>query len=96
MHGVQGPARGVTRCGLTTSGPSRASHRPAATAGADLPQFLEDEFDAVVACGILAHRFLRLRCADYGHDKLDVFSCKLQLHILERHVIQKVWAPFVA
>jgi ribosomal protein S27E len=26
-------------------------------------------------CGILAHGFLRLRCADCGHDKLVAFSC---------------------
>ena len=39
-------------------------------AGADLPQFVKDEFDAFLECGILAHGFLRLRCADCGHDKL--------------------------
>ncbi len=31
-------------------------------AGADLPQFVKDEFDAFLECGILAHGFLRLRC----------------------------------
>jgi hypothetical protein len=31
--------------------------------GADLPQFVKDEFDAFLECGILAHGFLRLRCA---------------------------------
>jgi len=45
-------------------------------AGADLPQFVEDEFDAFLECGILAHGFLRLRCGDCGHDKLVAFSCK--------------------
>ena len=47
-------------------------------AGADLPQFVKDEFDAFLECGILAHGFLRLRlrCGDCGHDKLVVFSCK--------------------
>ena len=44
--------------------------------GADLPQFVKDEFDAFLECGILAHGFLRLRCADCGHDKLVAFSCK--------------------
>ena len=29
--------------------------------GADLPQFVKDEFDAFLECGILAHGFLRLR-----------------------------------
>ncbi len=45
-------------------------------AGADLPQFEEDEFDAFLECGILAHGLLRLRCGDCGHDKLVAFSCK--------------------
>ena len=45
-------------------------------AGADLPQFVKDEFDAFLECGILAHGFLRLRCDDCGHDKLVAFSCK--------------------
>ncbi len=37
-----------------------------AAAGADLPQFVKDEFDAFLECGILAHGFLRLRCGDCG------------------------------
>ena len=45
-------------------------------APADLPQFIKDEFDAFLECGILAHGFLRLRCGDCGHDKLVAFSCK--------------------
>ena len=40
-----------------------------AAVGADLPQFVKDEFDAFLECGILAHGFLRLRCGDCGHDK---------------------------
>ena len=44
--------------------------------GASLPQFIQDEFDAFLECGILAHGFVRLRCADCGHDKLVAFSCK--------------------
>jgi hypothetical protein len=47
-----------------------------AAAGADLPRFVKDEFDAFLECGILAHGFLRLRCRDCGHDKLVAFSCK--------------------
>jgi hypothetical protein len=38
--------------------------------GAELPQFVKDEFDAFLECGILAHGFLRLRCGACGHDKL--------------------------
>ena len=47
-----------------------------AAAGADLPQFVKDEFDAFLKCGILAHGFLSLRCGDCAHDKLVAFSCK--------------------
>ena len=47
-----------------------------AATGASLPHFVKDEFDAFLECGILAHGFLRLRCADCGHDKLVAFSCK--------------------
>jgi Transposase zinc-binding domain len=47
-----------------------------AEAGADMPQFVKDEFDAFLECGILAHGFLRLRRGDCGHDKLVDFSCK--------------------
>ena len=47
-----------------------------AAAGAGLPQFVKDEFDAFLECGILAHGFLRLRCGDCSHDKLVAFSCK--------------------
>jgi ribosomal protein S27E len=35
-----------------------------------------DEFDAFLECGIMAHGFLRLRCAECGHDKLLASSCK--------------------
>jgi hypothetical protein len=45
-------------------------------AGADLPQFVKDEFDAFLECGILAHGLLRLHCGDCGHDKLVAFSCR--------------------
>ena len=47
-----------------------------AAAGAGLPQFVKEEFDAFLECGILAHGFLRLHCGDCGHDKLVAFSCK--------------------
>jgi uncharacterized protein (DUF983 family) len=47
-----------------------------AATGVDLPQFVKDEFDAFLECGILAHGFLRLRCGECGHDKLVAFSCK--------------------
>jgi len=37
--------------------------------GTGLPQFVKDEFEAFLECGILAHGFLRLRCGDsYGQN----------------------------
>ena len=45
-----------------------------AAAVADLPQFVKDEFDAFLACGIPAHDFLRVRYGDCGHDKRVAFS----------------------
>ena len=47
-----------------------------AETGASLPEFVKDEFEAFLQCGILAHGFLRLRCADCAHEKLVAFSCK--------------------
>jgi len=44
--------------------------------GAELPRFIEDEFEAILECGILAHGFLRLRRGDCGYDKLLTFGCK--------------------
>ena len=45
-------------------------------AGADLPQFIKDELNAFLGCGISAYGFQPLRCGDCGHDKLVAFSCK--------------------
>ena len=47
-----------------------------AETGACLPEFVKDEFDAFLECGILAHGFVRLRCAQCAHEKLVAFSCK--------------------
>jgi ribosomal protein S27E len=47
-----------------------------AQTGSALLQFVQVEFDAYLKCGILAHGFLRLRCAACAHEKLVAFSCK--------------------
>ena len=57
--------RGHARVGPA---PGNAVHRPffaqaEDAAGADLQQFVKDEFDALFECGILAHGFLRLLVA---------------------------------
>ncbi|QBQ56289.1 hypothetical protein E3U44_18640 [Nitrosococcus wardiae] len=44
--------------------------------GSGLPDFVKEEFDAFLECGILAYGFLRLRCTDCTHKKLVAFSCK--------------------
>ena len=46
------------------------------TGGAGLPTFVTDEFDAFLACGILADGFLRLSCDGCREEKLVAFSCK--------------------
>ena len=45
-------------------------------AGTALPRFVNDEFDAYLDCGILAHGFLRLTCESCACDTLAAFSCK--------------------
>ena len=47
-----------------------------AETGAGLPDFVKDEFEAFLDCGILANGFLRLRCEACAHEKLVAFSCK--------------------
>ena len=44
--------------------------------GTGLPQFVKDEFEAFLECGILAHGFLRLRCGACAQNTLVAFSCK--------------------
>ena len=41
-----------------------------------LPEFDKDEFEVFLECGVLAHGFLRVRCADCAHEKRVAFSCK--------------------
>ena len=51
---------------------------------AGLPEFVKDEFEAFLECRILAHGFLRVRCADCAHEKLVASSCKRR--VLRRSV----------
>lgn len=44
--------------------------------GGHLPPFVARAFEAYLACGILAHGFLRVRCTDCGLDQFVAFSCK--------------------
>jgi hypothetical protein len=40
------------------------------------PPIVKDELDAFLECGILAHAFLRLRCAGWATRNLVAFSRK--------------------
>ena len=60
------------------------------TGGAGLPTFVADEFDAFLACGILAHGFLRLRCDGCMEEKLVAFSCKRRV-ISSRRRARPIW-----
>ena len=44
--------------------------------GDPVPAHVEREFRQYLTCGVLAHGFVRARCADCGHDFLVAFSCK--------------------
>jgi len=40
-----------------------------------VPRFVERELRAFLACGILAHGFVRVRCDACAHERLVAFSC---------------------
>lgn len=44
--------------------------------GAPVARFVEREIRAYLACGVLAHGFIRVHCDDCGYDRLVGFSCK--------------------
>jgi hypothetical protein len=44
--------------------------------GGYLPNYVKEEFESYLECGILAYGFLRLKCKDCGKEKLLGFSCK--------------------
>lgn len=41
-----------------------------------LPDFVKNEFEEYLKCGILAHGFLRAKCDSCKHERLLAFSCK--------------------
>ena len=41
-----------------------------------LPDYVQREFEAYLACGRLEHGFLRVRCNDCQAERLVAFSCK--------------------
>jgi hypothetical protein len=47
--------------------------------GGGYPRFIERAFRRYLECGLLAHGFARLRCAECGYERLVSFSCKSKL-----------------
>ncbi len=47
--------------------------------GDGYPLFVEHEFRRFLDCGLLCHGFARLRCAEWGYERLVAFSCKGKL-----------------
>jgi hypothetical protein len=41
-----------------------------------VPRFVEREVRAFLACGILAHGFVRVRCDTCARERLVAFACK--------------------
>jgi hypothetical protein len=61
-----------------------ASHYPRlvehlAGQGRPLPDYVQQEFEAYLKCGRLAHGFLRVRCESCHAEHLVAFSCCLEL-----------------
>lgn len=55
----------------------RQSPTEVEASGCGPPRFVKDEFDAYLACGILAHGFLRATCDTYtARDTLVAFCCQ--------------------
>jgi len=48
----------------------------AETDGSGVPGFVVKEFGKFLRCGVLAHGFARVRCADCASERLVPFSCK--------------------
>lgn len=46
------------------------------TEGQPVPDYVAEEFEAYLKCGILSHGFLRLQCESCQKEKIVAFSCK--------------------
>jgi hypothetical protein len=69
-HGSRDTGRGAVQQHAETF-----SAHVQASAGADHPTFVKDEFNAFLEFGSLASCFLRLRRGDCSHDQRAAFSC---------------------
>ena len=46
------------------------------TEGRPVPDYLAEEFEAYLKCGIFSHGFMRLQCESCQKEKIVAFSCK--------------------
>jgi hypothetical protein len=42
----------------------------------ELPRYVEKELREYLACGVLGHGFVRLKCEECGEERILAFSCK--------------------
>lgn len=52
------------------------TYRERAEASGPLPQFVVDEFEQYLRCGVLAHGAVLVACVDCSHERLVGLSCK--------------------
>ncbi len=70
------PATGVLYGVVREHWQDFAAEVRARTDGVGLPAFVTAEFRRFLRCGVLAHGFARVRCADCAFERLVPFSCK--------------------
>ena len=73
---ARNPVHCVQRCPEKTTLYKLAQEHLEVELGANLPDFVKDEVDAVLECGILAHGFLCLRFTQGAYEKRVAFSSK--------------------
>ena len=68
-----------------------------------LPEYVREEFDAYLRCGVLDHGFLRVVCEQCRSERLVAFSCKKRglcpscgarrMAESARHLVEEVFGP---
>ncbi len=68
-----------------------------------VPEYVRDEFDAFLRCGVLAHGYLRVVCERCHAERLVAFSCKRRgfcpscgarrMAESARHLVEEVFGP---
>src|SRR5712692_8582323 len=76
VHVPRSPTSGVLYGVVRTHLADFLAAVDARTDGSGLPPFVTAEFRKFLRCGVLAHGFARVRCADCAFERLLPFSCK--------------------